>query len=71
MLLGAVGFVPCATSLRAQTPDTATQSLLDKAHDFELRGHLEPRPPKYGSRSFSSIPKTLKHSPASPPFRFA
>lgn len=41
MLLGAVGFVPCATSLRAQTPDTATQSLLDKAHDFELRGHLD------------------------------
>jgi cellulose synthase operon protein C len=41
LLLGAIGFVPCAPALRAQTPDTATQSLLDKAHDFELRGQLD------------------------------
>ncbi len=41
LLLVAVGFVPCAQTLRAEVADATTKSLLDKARDLEVHGHLD------------------------------
>ncbi len=41
MLLGVLSFSPLAVISRAQTTDAATQSLLDKAHTFEVRGRMD------------------------------
>jgi cellulose synthase operon protein C len=41
ILLVAAGFVLCAQTLRAEPADPPTQSLLDKAHDLEVQGHLD------------------------------
>jgi cellulose synthase operon protein C len=41
LLLGTLAFAPCAFTLQAQTADSATQSLLDKAHALEVRGRMD------------------------------
>ncbi len=41
LLLGTLAFAPCAYTLQAQTADSATQSLLDKAHALEVRGRMD------------------------------
>ncbi len=41
ILLGALCSAPLAVDLRAQTTDSATQSLLDKAHALEVRGRMD------------------------------
>ncbi|WP_158794116.1 cellulose biosynthesis protein BcsC [Granulicella sp. L60] len=41
LLFGALAFIPSTPSLHAQTPEAATQSLLDKAHALELRGRMD------------------------------
>jgi hypothetical protein len=41
LLIGTLAFTPCVTKLRAQTPETATQTLLDRAHTLELRGRID------------------------------
>src|ERR1700722_4742094 len=41
LMLGALTLAPCTGSLRAQTPASSTQSLLEKAHDLELRGRTD------------------------------
>src|ERR1700722_7280836 len=41
LLLGSLTFAPFTVKLRAQTAESATQSLLDKAHALEVRGRLD------------------------------
>ena len=41
LLLGTFALAPCALILRAQTANSATQSLLDKAHALEVRGRMD------------------------------
>jgi tetratricopeptide (TPR) repeat protein len=41
LVLGVLTFVPCTVHLRAQTAESATQSLLDKAHALEVRGRMD------------------------------
>ncbi len=41
LLLAALAFAPLSLQLRAQTSQSATQSLLDKAHALEVRGRLD------------------------------
>lgn len=41
LLLGALAFAPMSLQLRAQNVQSATQSLLDKAHALEVRGRLD------------------------------
>ena len=41
LLLGTLALAPCAFTLHAQTSESATQSLLDKAHALEVRGRLD------------------------------
>ena len=41
LLLGALTFAPFSVKMPAQTAQSATQSLLDKAHALEVRGRLD------------------------------
>jgi cellulose synthase operon protein C len=41
LLLGALTFAPFSVKLHAQTAQSTTQSLLDKAHALEVRGRLD------------------------------
>src|SRR5439155_20424171 len=41
IVLGTLWFSPQTVSLRAQAAESATQSLLDKAHALEVRGRMD------------------------------
>src|ERR1700729_1356026 len=41
MILAAFSLAPLPVQLRAQTAESATQSLLDKAHALEVRGRMD------------------------------
>jgi tetratricopeptide (TPR) repeat protein len=41
LLIGTLAFSACAAKLHAQTPEPATQTLLDRAHTLELRGRID------------------------------